>query len=249
MEAYMNRFSAPKRPAAHAEQSLITVILDGTYSPGSVLPGERELSQQLGITRPTLRETLQRMERDGWIIIRHGKYTVVNDYWHDGGLGVLNGLFRYGKKLPENFVTHLLEIRMNVAPYYTRSAVERAPEVIKDYLAGAKEIEDTAEALASFDWTLHKTLALNSSNPLYTLILNGFTEFYQNMAQIYFSTAEARDRSFCFYKDLITTVKHRNPDAAEKISRIMMKDSIAIWQKTERQLKSRLEVKSAQGGR
>jgi GntR family negative regulator for fad regulon and positive regulator of fabA len=249
MEAYMNRFPTPKRPAAHAEQSLITVILDGTYSPGSVLPGERELSQQLGITRPTLRETLQRMERDGWITIRHGKYTVVNDYWHDGGLGVLNGLFRYGKKLPENFVTHLLEVRMNVAPYYTRSAVERAPEVIKDYLAGAKEIEDTAEALASFDWRLHKTLALNSSNPLYTLILNGFTEFYQNMAQIYFSIAEARDRSFCFYNDLITTVKRRNPDAAERISRIMMKDSIAIWQKTERQLKSRLEVKSAQGGR
>jgi DNA-binding FadR family transcriptional regulator len=69
------------------------------------------------------------------------------------------------------------------------------------------------------------------------------------MAQIYFSTAEARDRSLCFYKDLIRTVKRRNPDAAEKISRIMMKDSIAIWQKTERQFKSIFEAKSAQGGR
>ncbi len=245
----MNRFSAPKRPAAHAEQSLITVILDGTYSPGSVLPGEREMSQQLGITRPTLRETLQRMERDGWIIIRHGKYTVVNDYWHEGGLGVLNGLFRYGKKLPENFVANLLEIRMNVAPHYTRSAVERAPEVIGDYLTGAKDLEDTAAALASFDWMLHKTLALNSGNPLYTLILNGFTEFYQNMARIYFSAAEARKRSLCFYKDLLGTVKHRNPDAAEKISRVMMKESITIWLRTERQFKSHLEAKSAQGGR
>jgi GntR family negative regulator for fad regulon and positive regulator of fabA len=249
MAAYMNRFPAPKRPAAHAEQSLITVILDGTYSPGAVLPGEREMSQQLGITRPTLRETLQRMERDGWITIRHGKYTVVNDYWHDGGLGVLNGLFRYGKKLPENFVTNLLEIRMNVAPYYTRSAVERAPEAINDYLAGARNLENTAEALASFDWMLHKTLTLNSGNPLYTLILNGFVEFYQNMAQIYFSTAEARDRSLCFYNDLIRTVKRRNPDAAEKISRIMMKESISIWQRTERQFKSFFEAKNAQGGR
>jgi len=244
----MNRWSAPKKPAAHAEQSLITVILDGTYSPGSVLPGERELSQQLGITRPTLRETLQRMERDGWITIRHGKYTVVNDYWRDGGLGVLNGLFRYGNKLPENFVTNLLEIRMNVAPYYTRSAVEHAPEVINDYLAGAKNIEDTAEAWASFDWMLHKTLALNSGNPIYALILNGFAEFYQNMAQIYFSTIEARDRSLCFYNDLIRTVKRRNLDAAEKISRIMMKDSIAIWQKTEQQFKSFFEARSGQGG-
>lgn len=245
----MNRFSAPKKPAAHAEQALITVILDGTYSPGSVLPAERELSQQLGITRPTLRETLQRMERDGWITIRHGKYTVVNDYWHDGGLGVLNGLFRYGKKLPADFVTHLLEIRVNVAPIYTKSAVERAPEMIENYLAGAKDIENSAESLASFDWMLHKTLTMNSSNPLYTLILNGFAEFYRNMAQIYFSTTEARDRSFCFYKDLLRTVKRRNPVAAEKISRIMMKESIAIWQRTERQFKSLFAAKNGQGGR
>jgi GntR family negative regulator for fad regulon and positive regulator of fabA len=138
---------------------------------------------------------------------------------------------------------------MNVAPYYTRSAVERAPEVINDYLAEARDLEDTAEELASFDWMLHKTLAQNSGNPLYTLILNGFTEFYQNMAQIYFSAADARKRSFCFYKDLLRTVKHHNPDAAEKISRAMMKESIDIWQKTEKQFKSNLEAKSAQGGR
>ena len=146
-------------------------------------------------------------------------------------------------------MTHLLEVRMNVAPYYTRNAVEHAPEVINDYLAGAKDIEDTAEALASFDWMLHKTLALNSGNPLYTLILNGFTEFYQNMARHYFSTTEARERSLCFYKDLIRTVKQRNPEAAEKISRVMMKESIDIWQKTEKQFKSNLEAKSTQGGR
>jgi DNA-binding FadR family transcriptional regulator len=69
------------------------------------------------------------------------------------------------------------------------------------------------------------------------------------MARHYFSTAEARERSLCFYKDLIRTVKQRNPEAAEKISRAMMKESIDIWQKTEKQFKSNLEAKSTQGGR
>jgi DNA-binding FadR family transcriptional regulator len=67
------------------------------------------------------------------------------------------------------------------------------------------------------------------------------------MARIYFSATEARKRSLRFYKDLLGTVKHRNPEAAEKISRAMMKESIDIWQKTEKQFKSNLEAKSAQG--
>ena len=45
---------APKRPAAYAEQALVTAILEGTYPPGSTLPGERDLAAQLGVTRYSL---------------------------------------------------------------------------------------------------------------------------------------------------------------------------------------------------
>ena len=88
----MPNWSAPQRPAAHAEQSLVSAILDGTYPPGSTLPGERELARQLGVTRPTLRETLQRLECEGWMTIRQGKSTRVNDIWREGGLTVLSAL-------------------------------------------------------------------------------------------------------------------------------------------------------------
>jgi GntR family transcriptional regulator, negative regulator for fad regulon and positive regulator of fabA len=50
----------PQRPALYAEQALVTDILNGTFPPGSNLPAERELSIQLGVTRPTLREALRR---------------------------------------------------------------------------------------------------------------------------------------------------------------------------------------------
>jgi GntR family transcriptional regulator, negative regulator for fad regulon and positive regulator of fabA len=68
------------RPREYAEHRLITAILDGTYPPETALPAERAMAETLGITRPTLRETLQRLSREGWIRIRHGKSSVVNDY-------------------------------------------------------------------------------------------------------------------------------------------------------------------------
>ena len=85
-------WSAPQRPAAYAEEALVNAILDGTYPAGTTLPGERDLAAQLGVTRPTLREVLGRLERDGWLTVRHGKATRVNDLWREGGLNVLEAI-------------------------------------------------------------------------------------------------------------------------------------------------------------
>ena len=56
----MNNWSAPQKPSAYAEHSLTAAILDGTFPPGSTLPGERVLAVDLGVTRPTLRERIHR---------------------------------------------------------------------------------------------------------------------------------------------------------------------------------------------
>ncbi|MEJ1267509.1 GntR family transcriptional regulator [Pantoea ananatis] len=48
-------------------------------------PAERELSELIGVTRTTLREVLQRLARDGWLTIQHGKPTRVNNFWENFG--------------------------------------------------------------------------------------------------------------------------------------------------------------------
>jgi GntR family transcriptional regulator len=51
----------------------------GTYRPGSRLPSEAELSEQLAVSRPTLRESLRLLEERGMIIRRHGQGTFVRE--------------------------------------------------------------------------------------------------------------------------------------------------------------------------
>ncbi|MCP4722010.1 MAG: GntR family transcriptional regulator, partial [Desulfobacteraceae bacterium] len=65
----------PLKPAEFAEKQLLETILDGIYQPGDTLPAERVLAQSLGVTRPTLRETLQRLSKEGWVTIAQGKPT------------------------------------------------------------------------------------------------------------------------------------------------------------------------------
>jgi GntR family transcriptional regulator, negative regulator for fad regulon and positive regulator of fabA len=223
-------WSPPKRPAVYAEKSLILAILNEDYPPGSILPSERELAQKLGITRPTLRETLQRLERDGWLTIQQGKSTRVNNYQEQGGLNVLNALVQYSENLPPNFVPNLLQVRLALAPVYTRQAIENSPEQVIEYLTDYSSLEENPEEYACFDWHLHHKLTIASRNPIFTLILNGFAGFYENMACIYFKEATNRQASHEFYKSLFEAAKLKDAIAAENITLSMMTESIKLWE-------------------
>lgn len=223
------RWSAPQRPVNYAEETLLTAILEGAFPPGATFPGERELAIRLGITRPTLREALRRLERDGWLTIQQGKPTRVNDFWREGGLNVLSAIVRFSKKLPSDFIENLLEIRLVIAPAYGRQAVERSPDEVIDFLRAGSDLGERPEAFASFDWRLHRLLAVACGNPIYSMILNGFSGFYEQMALRYFERAVARASSRKFYASLLAAAERRDPEEAGRAVKRAMRESIGLW--------------------
>src|SRR5512143_310042 len=140
------------RPAELVESRLINAIVDGEFPINSTLPPERELARRLGVTRPTLREALQRLARDGWIEIHHGRSTRVRDYWHEGNLAVLSTMARHQDHVPPDFVPNLLQVRELLAPAYTRLAVKRAAKRLVKLLEGYQDLIDTPDAFAKADW-------------------------------------------------------------------------------------------------
>ncbi|HEY4724105.1 MAG TPA: fatty acid metabolism transcriptional regulator FadR [Anaerolineae bacterium] len=220
----------PQRPAELAETRLINAILDDKFPIDSPLPPERDLATQLGVTRPTLREALQRLARDGWLEIRHGKPTRVRNYWHEGNLAVLSAIARHRDHLPQDFVPNLLQVRALIAPAYTRMAIEKSAGKVCKFLQAYVNLPDTAEAFAHADWELHSHLAKESGNPIFILILNGFKNLYPMMARIYFKLDAARARSRRFYADLLAAAEAGKPAKAEAILHQIMRDSIELWQ-------------------
>lgn len=47
-------------------------IAEGRWSPGSRLPGERDLAEEFKVSRPTVREAMIALEMKGWVEARHG---------------------------------------------------------------------------------------------------------------------------------------------------------------------------------
>ena len=217
------------RPAQYVEKILVTAILDGTYSTGAELPNERRLAEQMGVTRPTLRETLRRLAGEGWITIHHGKPTVVNDYWQEGGLSLLSTLARYADYLPNGFITHLLEVRLTMLPPMARQAATFKPDIMLAFLEKAGNLTENARKYSDYDWKLQMLMARNSQNPVFSLILNDFSSIFTSMALTYFSDRKARQASRAYYQDLTRAIDS-SPGDVEKVVERAMQESILIWQ-------------------
>jgi DNA-binding FadR family transcriptional regulator len=77
-------------------EKLLGAIVSGQYAAGVRLPAERELSRQLGASRPTLREALRRLDEWNLVEPRRGSGIVVRPY-RDWSIEVIAAYVRYGK--------------------------------------------------------------------------------------------------------------------------------------------------------
>ena len=216
-------------PAGFAEEYIIESIWNNRFPPGSILPAERELSELIGVTRTTLREVLQRLARDGWLTIQHGKPTKVNNFWETSSLNILETLARLDHDSVPQLIDNLLAVRTNIASIFIRAAFRHDPQKAQEILATVMNVEDHAEAYTTMDYNIFRGLAFASGNPIYGLILNGLKGLYTRVGRYYFSNSDARKLASNFYNRLSVLCESKSYDDVTDCLRTYGKESGAIW--------------------
>ena len=72
----------PRRLYRQIADQLRALIAGGEFAAGARLPAERDLSKQLGVSRPSVREALIALEVEGWVEVRTGSGVYVLDRSH-----------------------------------------------------------------------------------------------------------------------------------------------------------------------
>jgi DNA-binding FadR family transcriptional regulator len=142
--------------------SIADAILDGAFAPGSALPPERDLAEQLGVNRTSLRQGLARLQQMGLIEARHGSGNVVADPQGLTHPAVVEALVR---KLGPEFLVELFEIRAALGPLIGRLAAGRGdPDgALRAALAAIREADD-AQARQAADLAYFRVLIHHSGN-------------------------------------------------------------------------------------
>ncbi|MBU2916417.1 fatty acid metabolism transcriptional regulator FadR [Psychrosphaera sp. F3M07] len=223
-------------PAGFAEEYIVDSIWNNRFPPGSILPAERELSELIGVTRTTLREVLQRLARDGWLTIQHGKPTKVNNYWDTCGLNILPTLAKLDAEGVGELIDQLLSARTNFSAIYVRAAIKNSPEQVIALTQEALAVSNDPQEFADFDYHLNHELAHAAGNIVFVLVLNGFKGLWSKIAKYYFSHEEARALSRKYYEELEVFTKAGKHDESIALIRKFGLESAKIWQKVKEDL-------------
>jgi GntR family transcriptional regulator, transcriptional repressor for pyruvate dehydrogenase complex len=105
-------------------ERFVTAIALGEFVPGQQLPSERELAVQLGVSRTTVREALQRLHAAGYVTTRRGRGggTFVQS---DAGTAESEEMIRRALLPAWEELTEVLDFRTVIEQQIARIAAER----------------------------------------------------------------------------------------------------------------------------
>ncbi|MDH5433428.1 MAG: fatty acid metabolism transcriptional regulator FadR [Gammaproteobacteria bacterium] len=238
----MTNLITARSPAAFAEEYIVDSIWNGKFAPGTILPAERELSELIGVTRTTLREVLQRLARDGWLTIQHGKPTQVNNIWETAGLHILETITRLDDSGSLKLADQLLDARTQIGMIYFRLAMKENPEKLAVLCGKFSSVSENADAYIQLDWRVQHEAAALSSNPVYTLLLNGFKSIYYRIGRYYFVHEQTRNLAKKHYLNLQAIIKSGDAGELNEAIRKYGQESGILWSEIRQRLNSLKDI-------
>jgi DNA-binding FadR family transcriptional regulator len=115
-------------------EQIVTDVLHGTLLAGEALPSERRLAEVLGVSRPAVREALQRLSHSGVISIRQGDASTVNDFRRHAGMDLLAHLLVRNGEIDPKVARSILEARLYIGPFVAELAARRSATTLRPVL-------------------------------------------------------------------------------------------------------------------
>lgn len=206
----------PKASDALAEQ-IRNLIVAGTFAPGDMLPTERDLVTETGLSRTTVRDALRVLESRGLIFTKPGR--------SGGSIVTLPGRDSISRSVELFVRTHgirlssLLECRVAVEPALARlAALNRSESQLEElealHAAFAGAVDDVPEyKRINLDW--HLAIARASQNePLMALVEAITTPIREAMDYQDVTTPEIRVLAVKAHATIMQAIKDQNGDAA-----------------------------------
>ncbi|RMA42125.1 FadR/GntR family transcriptional regulator [Rhodophyticola porphyridii] len=196
------------------------LILRGILRPGERLPSERELSERLGVSRPSLREAIAELQTRGLLATRAGAGIYVADVLGSAFSEALIRLFAAHDEAVFDYVSFRRDLEGLAA---ARAAVHGSDTDLKviDTLYHKMEAahskrnpSDEAELDAEFHLAIieasHNVIMLHMMRSMFDLLREGV--FYNR--QIMFKQRTTRDLLLEHHRIINDAIQARDPEAA-----------------------------------
>jgi GntR family transcriptional regulator, sialic acid-inducible nan operon repressor len=193
-------------------------IRGGGYEAGDFMPAERELMEQFGVGRSTVREALLSLEKMGLVTIRSGERARVATPTARVLIKELSGAARL-LLAQKNGVDHFQDARLLLETGLARLAAVRASPSDLEALAAALEANRRAigspEESLRTDVAFHYAIAASTGNPIFTSLHDGVVEWLAEQRQISLQVPAAARDAYAAHERIYNAVAGRDPLEAQ----------------------------------
>ncbi|WP_271409252.1 FCD domain-containing protein [Pseudomonas sp. Q1-7] len=207
---------------------LEAMILEGTLKAGERLPAERALAEQFGVSRPSLREAIQKLVARGLLVSRQGGGTYVAA---ELGTTFSDPLLQLLESNPEA-QRDLLEFRHTLEGSCAYYAAQRATPVDHERLTAAYEnlqacyapdSKATRAEEGAADARFHLAIAEASHNAVLLHTIRGLFDLLKhnvvtNIGGMYLQRGETREMLTRQHRALYEAIIERRAEDAREIS-------------------------------
>ncbi len=173
---------APKsRLVDRVADEIQRLIASGQLAPGTRLPPEREFAEQLGVSRPVVREAVHQLIAKGLLESKHGSGTTVREMTRESVVEPLGWLAQTrGATLDD-----LHQVRSILEGAIVRMAVNQATDgeiaELRRIVEEMKVNKENVEAFVALDADFHQALAETTHNPLLVVLLDSVRDLMQEV--------------------------------------------------------------------
>jgi GntR family galactonate operon transcriptional repressor len=212
--------SAPKSIHQHVVDGLGRRICGGEFQPGSFLPPEAALCEQLQVSRVVVREAVKVLGAKGILEVRSklGTRVLPVESWNTLDHQVMEW-FMGGANRSKN-LRDLMEFRRIIEPNATRLAVDRITEAqletMSEAYAGMEAAVEAgdADAYVKADLQFHTTILIAAGNIYLMNMRDAITNMMHQSFSISRRVAGAERLSLPLHYDLLMGLKRRDPVGA-----------------------------------
>ena len=159
-------------------QKLQGMILSGELAMGEKLPSERELCQQMGVSRAVVNGGITELARQGFLDVKPRQGAFVADYRRDGNMETLMAIMDYnGGMLGKEEIRSILEVRWGLEQMTLRRVIDNASDMQLEVLGRLVEAlgkNPTPAQAAEIAFAFHHEMTLMGGNHILPLIYTSF---------------------------------------------------------------------------
>lgn len=201
-------------------------IVAGRYAPGSSIPPEPLLCEELGVSRTVVREAVKSLIAKGLVSSgpKVGTRVLPSDQWNWFDADVIVWQTRVG--LSPDFLRDLQDLRRAVKPAAVRLAAERATsEDIAGMEAAYALMKQAIEFGGDYvtpDLRFHQGLIAASHNRMLVQMSRALAALLRTSFEISTRRKDGPSTSLPLHRAVLDAVIARKPDRAEKAIRVLI---------------------------